>query len=81
MDYDHEISNTIENFLNTVTLGRNPFFGADSLWESFQDKINGFTNTNGGVSKILKPITNRPDWGEVKDVLNGKKPISDLRCK
>tara|TARA_R110000868_G_scaffold111595_1_gene301208 strand:+ start:3919 stop:4035 length:117 start_codon:yes stop_codon:yes gene_type:complete len=35
-------------------------------------------NNNSGKSNIKIPIKNRPDWDDVKDVLNGNKPISDL---
>ena len=53
---------------------------ADSLWESFQEKTNQFINSNGGVSSINTPITNRPNWNKVKEILEGSKPISDLGC-
>ncbi|MBE9489404.1 MAG: hypothetical protein IMY67_03840, partial [Bacteroidetes bacterium] len=57
-----------------------PFAFADDLWESFQEKTNTFINANGGLSLINTPIHNRPDWGKVKDVLQGNRPISDLGC-
>ncbi|WP_318501870.1 hypothetical protein [Formosa sp. PL04] len=64
-----------------IDLYTDPFTFADNLWKSFQQKTNHFINNNGGTSSITPPITdNRPDWEEVKDVLQGKKPISDLEC-
>ncbi len=65
-----------------LTLGNNPFFGADSLWESFQEKLNDFVNSpaNGGSSTIIPPVKERPDWEEIKDVLKGRKPKSFLGC-
>lgn len=38
-------------------------------------------SVNGGSSKIYTPIKERPDWDEIKDVLKGKKPISELGCE
>lgn len=64
----------------TVGLFTNPFLFADSLWESFQEKTNQFVNSNGGVSTINTPITNRPNWNIVKEVLEGSRPVSDLGC-
>lgn len=74
-------SNTVENSLYIATLG-NPFFGADALWTSFQEKLNIFINNpiNGGSSTIVNPTKNRPDWNKVQEVLNGQRPISDLGC-
>jgi len=72
-------SNLQENTSYAISLG-NPFFGADNLWESFQEKTKNFINQNGGTSTKLIPIHNRPDWNTVKDVLEGRKPISDLGC-
>jgi hypothetical protein len=53
-----------------------------NIWNyiSFQDKTNQFVNSNGGVSTINAPIKNRPKWDKVRDVLEGKRPISDLGC-
>ncbi|GAB5473329.1 MAG: hypothetical protein Mars2KO_14280 [Maribacter sp.] len=62
-----------------ATLGE-PFKFADNLWRSFQEKTNEFVISNGGNASIKTPIHNRPDWDEVKDVLEGRKPITDLGC-
>jgi len=64
----------------TLDIFTDPFLFADSLWESFQDKTNQFINSNGGVSSINTPITNRPNWNKVKEILEGSRPISDLGC-
>lgn len=60
----------------------NIFAGADSLWESFQEKINDFVNdpANGGEGQIGEQSINRPQWNHVEDVLLGRRPISDLGC-
>lgn len=58
----------------------NPFFAADNLWESFQENTNQFINNNSGASSINESVHNRPDWDEVNDVLQGRKPISELGC-
>jgi hypothetical protein len=60
-----------------------PFLGADNLWTSFQQKLQDFCNddNNGnGVANMAPQVISRPDWEEVKEVLNGNKPISDLGC-
>ncbi len=59
-----------------------PFDAADALWNSFQKNIEFFTNKNGGSSRLSskKESINRPDWEDVKDVLLGNKPISELGC-
>jgi len=72
-------SNLQENVAYAIRLG-NPFFDADNLWESFQEKTKTFINQNGGVSSINTPITNRPNWNKVKEILEGSRPISDLGC-
>jgi len=76
---DRFSSNLQENVSYAISLG-NPFFGADNLWESFQKKTMEFVNQNSGVSSIVTPVHNRPDWNKIKDVLEGKRPISDLGC-
>jgi len=74
-------SNIVENTLYLATLGENPFFGADALWASFQNKLKEFVNSKGGNAVINTPVKYRPDWEKVKDVLEGKRPVSDLGCK
>lgn len=56
-----------------------PFNHADALWNSFQDKIEAFVNTNKGVALKQNYTPMRPKWQEVKDVLDGKKPVSTLQ--
>jgi len=76
---DRFTSNLQENVSYAISLG-NPFFGADNLWESFQEKTKNFVNQNDGGSTTVTPVHNRPDWNKVKDVLEGRRPISDLGC-
>lgn len=55
-----------------------PFNAADALWKSFQNKINTFVSNNGGSSEINAPEILRPDWTLVKDIIDGKQPLSKL---
>lgn len=57
---------------------KKPFVAADSLWKSFQTGIDNFVVHNSGSSVIQTPLTYRPDWQTVKDVLDGKVPLSTL---
>ncbi|MCQ0112474.1 hypothetical protein [Zhouia amylolytica] len=72
-------SNIAENLAYVIGNG-NPFFGADNLWSSFQQKINQFVNNNSGSSNIIPAITNRPDWNKIEQVLNGEKSTSEIGC-
>ena len=66
------------------------FSGADAVWESFQVKLNDFINNpinsnpndpnTLGSSIVVPPTKNRPSWEEVRNVLEGVSPISDLGC-
>lgn len=60
-----------------------PFRQADALWTSFQNIVTNFVNKNGGNAGVAKQEIHRPDWSIVKDVINGKKPLSSLStdCK
>lgn len=55
-----------------------PFSSADALWTSFQSIIDTFVNQNGGNSSIGAQQIHRPDWQAVKDVIDGKAPLSTL---
>jgi hypothetical protein len=60
-----------------------PLSRADALWKSFQNKISNYVNSHGGRANVSTPQIERPDWQKVKDVLDGKKPLSTLSndCK
>jgi hypothetical protein len=73
-------SNIMENAAYARFVG-NPFQGADDLWESFQEGLSNFVNSNQGASIIPNPTRYRPDWIKVQDVLDGRKPVSDLGCQ
>ncbi|KFC34147.1 hypothetical protein HZQ67_05415 [Elizabethkingia anophelis] len=70
---------TVQNseFL-TFMMGGSPFSQADALWTSLQNKINSFVNSHQGSSVVAKQEIQRPDWQKVKDVINGKLPLSTL---
>jgi len=59
------------------------FEGADRLWESMQNNLTNYINDeqNGGSAAIDSTSTERVNWQDVKDILNGVKPISELGCK
>jgi len=48
------------------------------LWKGFQNGIDNFVKNNGGNAAISTPEILRPDWSVVKDVIDGKKPLSTL---
>ncbi len=60
-----------------------PFDSADALWTSFQNITTNFVNKNGGSATVGQQEIHRPDWNLVKDVIDGKKPLSSLStdCK
>ncbi|MGB5944417.1 MAG: hypothetical protein WBG71_16145 [Leeuwenhoekiella sp.] len=59
-----------------------PLNGADSLWISFQQKLQAFCNKplNDGVANASPRSINRPNWEDVMNVLKGNRPVSDLGC-
>lgn len=77
------ITESIDTEIATWMQLDSPFQGGDNLWFSFQNGIADFVNdsNNGaGLAIALPYVTNRPNWEEIKDVLLGNKPISDLGC-
>ncbi len=67
--------------MSYIVNGGNAFADADALWYNFQDKLFEFVNEEQGSSAIIPATTdNRLDWDEVKEVLQGQKPISELGC-
>ncbi len=56
----------------------NPFEKPDKLWRSFQSGIENFINQNGGSASKDNPVIGRPNWNEVKDVLQGLKHVESL---
>lgn len=58
------------------------FEGADELWNKFQENIESYVNDpiNEGTAQKQTPQIERPNWEDIKDVLNGTKLISELGC-
>jgi hypothetical protein len=60
------------------------FFGADNLWNSFQQGIFNFATedpNNGGSAIINQPIKNRPKVkDELKNLLKQSGPINYVPC-
>ncbi|KMQ64456.1 hypothetical protein IVN40_05300 [Chryseobacterium indologenes] len=71
----------VANFFGVPNAG--PFGKADALWNSYQKMVSDFVNKNGGKAAPGKQEIHRPDWNTVKDVIDGKKPLSTLSsdCK
>lgn len=56
-----------------------PFSQTDKLWISFQSSVYSFVNNNGGKAFMhLGTHIERPNWVEIKDVVDGVKPLSTL---
>ena len=55
-----------------------PLYNADLLWQSFQTGIFNFLDDHEGNSTIQVPVTLRPDWQHVKDVIDGIRPLNTL---
>ena len=56
-------------------MGGFAFNSADDLWQSFQDQIAG---DFGAAATVHAPVTYRPDYEQVADVLNGTADVSAL---
>jgi len=61
---------------------KDAFEGADALWTSLQDNlVNYINNPNNGGSAVKDSISiERPNWDDIRDVLNGVKSIGELGC-
>lgn len=57
-----------------------PFSAADEKWNAMQENLKNYIETNGGVAVINTDNIYRPNWNDIKDVLSGVKPLSDLGC-
>ena len=58
------------------------FSKADNLWQSLQQGIKNYIQNNsyGNVITVNTPVTWRPKYDEIKDVLIKNKPLSTLEC-
>ncbi|MGJ1286050.1 hypothetical protein ACR79P_09395 [Sphingobacterium spiritivorum] len=61
-----------------LNMNISPYERTDKLWRSFQYQIERYVNKNGGKAKQEVPISKHPDWKSIKEVIDGKKPISYL---
>jgi Skp family chaperone for outer membrane proteins len=54
----------------------------DNLWQSLQQGIKNYIQNNsyGNVITVNTPVTWRPKYDEIKDVLIKNKPLSTLEC-
>lgn len=60
----------------------NPFESPDNLWASFQTKIEEYIQNNsyGNTVTVNTPVTWRPNWDGIKNVLIYNQPLSTLEC-
>ncbi|MDF1694861.1 MAG: hypothetical protein P1U56_03480 [Saprospiraceae bacterium] len=57
------------------------FSGADALWLSMQNKINGYVNNHSGESTINEPKLVRPKVREaLYDLLKQNYPLNYVPC-
>ena len=56
------------------------FADSDILWNTMKQNLKNYVNNNGGTAVLNVNQIYRPNWNDVKDVLNGIKPLSDLGC-
>ncbi len=77
------VAETFDEFMGNLPNTENAFEGGDALWKQFQSNLENYINnpSNGGVAQKLSPTIFRPNWEDVRKVLAGEKPISDLGCK
>lgn len=71
---------SVSAILSMVPGSNSDFDAADDLWNKMKQNLKNYVNTNGGSATTNSNIIYRPNWNDVKDVLNGIKPISDLGC-
>ncbi|WP_396137734.1 hypothetical protein [Flavobacterium sp.] len=45
-----------------------------------QENLKNYVEAHGGVATINMDKIYRPNWNDIKDILNGIKPLSDLGC-
>ncbi|MDM1296538.1 hypothetical protein HX021_19810 [Sphingobacterium sp. N143] len=82
--YTRGVDRLTDNFGAVLQqLSGTPFTKADQLWTSFQEMVSEYVNQHGGSAAIAQQEIHRPNWALVKDVIDGKKPLSTLSndCK
>ena len=64
-------------------MGNTAFDGGEELWENVQKNVTTFINKaeDGGAASIISPTIERIDYEELKNILEGKKSVSELGCK
>ncbi len=63
------------------TLLNIPFDKADALWMSYQTKVASFVNTHSGLANIGSIVRERPNYAAIKDYLDGKISLNELKAK
>src|SRR5690606_5140547 len=70
--------------LGAAIMGQDYMFQqADNLWQSLQQGIKNYIQTNsyGNIITVNTPIKWRPNYDKIKDVLIKNKPLSTLGCQ
>lgn len=60
------------------------FKKADDLWESFQEGLRSYIQDNNTYANTVvknTPVTWRPNWAKVRNVLINNQPLSTLGCQ
>lgn len=80
--YTSAVDRITDEFTNVVNeLTNIPFNVADDLWESLQSGMVNFINSHGGSATVSAPLILRPNYDDVKAVLNGQMSLSDFKKK
>lgn len=58
-----QFNSTAQYFTNAI------FGGGDKLWASFQTKLAGYVNENGGQASVVEPVKHRVNWDLVRSYL------------
>lgn len=53
---------------------------AKKMWQTMQQKLSSFVNSNSGNSSIIPGVGYTPNYIFVKDYLKNKKPLNSLGC-
>ncbi len=65
---------------NNIPWWESPFTKPDEKWNAMQENLKNYVDTNGGIATVNTDKIYRTNWNDIKDVLNGVKPLSDLGC-
>ncbi|NNU33808.1 hypothetical protein HK413_06020 [Mucilaginibacter sp. S1162] len=81
--YTMGVDRTSDWFFSTINTFNTVFNGADQLWTAMQGNMINYINTHGGHAQYYgrKNYIARPNYNLVKDYLNGKISLAQLKSK